>query len=522
MIVSNMSGIRLLSLYKADLAYIKTMYADSDAWNFEKAPAFEIVTTSVTVPVVTLVNFDTEAETTPTVTPSDLDHRGTAYKINAVAETTPPTGGAYYYKVVLDSVTYYSAVFLVTCTADFEIQYLHSCANPLTGSDTLTNKVQIPGARIVPAGTEGEQRSIELADGSIRVTSSHARTVWRLELKGSRDLYERLQHVRHFDTVSVKAFGIVYPVKPYTFRVEGNRPTERTSVIVASFQIDAEDEITSCLCPEFVSEGTQGNGNGGSDDEAHPNMVVSIDAGSLPQLSASITGTPITPRTVRWYKDGVFFSTAETISIPNETAVWTLRVKVDGYYEQSATYTYVNECNLFSVEAVVTGSTLTANYNNIPQGESVTVSIKDSGDVEVATSLPFTPVATDTYTIEATAGQCVKTKAVYIDINAIGCGHTASIQQVGLEFQGVVGNPGAGTVTYLWEMIDENDQLFIVANTQNITPTRTGMYTFKVDIDGCTVASLPRLYLNSERVEIVNAVSVVLDDRYRFEKFNKP
>jgi len=521
MITSNISGIRLLPLYKTNLSYIRRMYTDGPTWFFSGAPAFEAVTEgSIADATVKLVNYHTGVEATVTANQETLQFNGSTYKINKVTENTNTAKGIYYYKVSFGQDIFYSPVFAVTCTHDVVVRYSHTCKSVLTGTSTHINSLLIPDARIVPAGVEGNQKGTELSNGTLNVTSSHVRTVWRTEVLASRDLYERLDHIRQFDSISIYAFGTVYQVQPNTFKVEGGQPTGRTFTAVLSFQIQGVDEIPNCECPEFTDDGDEGNGGGSSTDAACPNLAVSIDSSNLPQLSAAVSGTPAESYTTKWYKDGVFFSSANTVTAPNQNAVWQLRVKMDTCLEKSATYTYVNECNIFRIIEQIEGSTLNANYENIPSGQTVTARVLDSDDTEVATGLPYTPTESGVYTIEATAGGCVKTKAVFLSAGGTACLHSTQINQVGSEFQGIVNNAPTGTTTFSWQYVDENNTITEIATTQNITPTRSGMYFFKATIGGCQATSEPRLFITHTRVEIINPVNVILDNRARYQMFN--
>lgn len=522
MIVSNISGVRLLPLFQSTLAYIKSRHADSDAWPFAKAPGFQIVLDTTDTVVVTLVNNATNASSAVTATAADLTHRGVVYKTHTVAESTVAKG-AYFYKVVAGSKTYYSPIFNVTCAYDYEFQYSHSCSNVQTGLADTVNKFQVQEAIIVADGKEGDRRSQKLADGSLKVNSSHVRTVWRLEIKASRAVYERLQHIDEFDTVKIKAFDTVYNIKPHTFKVEGNQPTQRTMVLAASFQLDYDDEITSCACPGFVEGGATGNGSGGEADEACPNLIVSIDASSTPDLTAVVSGTPVTPIVKKWYKNGVFYSTADTITMGADSATYELRVKVDGCFEKTAAHTYVNECTAFKIIPTVVGATLTVNYESPPVGSTPTVEVKNSDGTVVASSLPYTPTESDNYVLEVTAGDCFKTETVYINAAAANsCSHTASIDVVGAEYQGILGNPpsGAFTASYEWLRVTPDNLLATVSTAQNFTPSETGFYYFRASIGGCMVESEGKLFVGVQQIQITHPITVINDDRWRYQVFN--
>lgn len=528
MIVSNMSGIHLLPLFKADLSYIRRIHQEAPNWEFGLIPGLEFTSTELGTPTVNLVNFDTAAEVAQTVNQTDLTYLGTAYKINTVAEAAAGYGN-YYYKVNLAGKDYYSPIFSVReCTYNAQIHFSHSCNSVLTGTTAFVNKLFIADARIYADDEDaGTRNSRELSDGSVRVLNNHIRPVWKLEVLASHDLFERLRKLQHFSTVQVVAFGETYNVKPYSFRFEGAAVGNFDIECVGTFEVDAIDEVVDCACPAFIDEGGEGNGNGGASDVVHPNLDVTIDSSAFPTLDLVLSGTPLTPRTVALYKDGVYFSSAESVVVGPESAVYEWRVKVDGFHEQSALYTHVNECNLFEIDAFLTGATLNANYINIPVGATVSAVVLDDQDAEVATSLPFTPTTSGVYTIKATATKtgltCIKTAALPINITDLNsCEHTATLTRVGDLFTVVAGNvTGSPVITYSAEATYEDGSAEEIATTETFTPFKTGMYVGKVTIGGCTVTSDPVLFVATQRVEIVSPVTVICDDRWRYQLFNE-
>ena len=129
----------------------------------------------------------------------------------------------------MGSDVFYSPIFTTTCAQDFKITYSHTCNSVLTGLSDFVNEIQIPTARIVPDGTAGVEDAIELSDGTVSVTNRHIRTVWRMELLASRELFERLNMIGRYDNVQINAFGTTYDVKRNTFRAEGGQPGERAT-----------------------------------------------------------------------------------------------------------------------------------------------------------------------------------------------------------------------------------------------------------------------------------------------------
>jgi hypothetical protein len=84
--------------------------------------------------------------------------------------------------------------------------------------------------------------------------------------------------------------------------------------------------------------------------------------------------------------------------------------------------------------------------------------------------------------------------------------------------QGVVTN-GSGVVTYKWEFENQNGDVIQVSSEQNYTPTETGIYYFSAIINQCTAKSQGRLFVTATKIEIVNPVTVITDERWRYELF---
>lgn len=520
MIASNISGIRLLPLFKCSLSYLKTMFSDSGAWAFVGAPPLQVVLPSgTTAPAIKLVNFNTNTETVKEFSTTTISQRGVNYEVYTVAADTT-VAGTFYYVVNVGSDVFYSPIFTTTCAQDFKITYSHTCNSVLTGLSDFVNEIQIPTARIVPDGTAGVEDAIELSDGTVSVTNRHIRTVWRMELLASRELFERLNMIGRYDNVQINTFGTTYDVKRNTFRAEGGQPGERATSASILFELQTEDEIVNCFCPEFTDEGEEINDAQQGGDVNCPNLVVSIDSSNLPTLSSVVIRDPLEAFTTKWYKNGVFFSTAASINIGVVTANWELRVKMEGCTQKTAVYTHINECNAFAVTPSVVGNTINANYSSIPTGQNVTVRVLSEAGVSVSTSLPYTPTDSGTYTLEATAGTCIKTVAVRVNVSVTDCEFTPTIEANGATFNAnIAGAPEGSTPSYEWLFIDENNNITTIGLTDSVTPNATGFYRVRVTIGSCTVDSAGRVFVAHTDVRIVNPVTTISDNRWRYELF---
>ena len=124
MIASNISGIRLLPLFKCSLSYLRTMFSDSGAWAFVGAPPFQVVLPSgTTAPAIKLINFNTSTQATKEFSTTTISQRGVNYEVHTVAADTT-VAGTFYYVVNVGSDVFYSPIFTTTCAQDFKITYL--------------------------------------------------------------------------------------------------------------------------------------------------------------------------------------------------------------------------------------------------------------------------------------------------------------------------------------------------------------------------------------------------------------
>ena len=140
--------------------------------------------------------------------------------------------------------------------------------------------------------------------------------------------------------------------------------------------------------------------------------------------------------------------------------------------------------------------------------------------VSVSTSLPYTPTDSGTYTLEATAGTCIKTVAVRVNVSVTDCEFTPTIEANGATFNAnIAGAPEGSTPSYEWLFIDENNNITTIGLTDSVTPNATGFYRVRVTIGSCTVDSAGRVFVAHTDVRIVNPVTTISDNRWRYELF---
>lgn len=196
-------------------------------------------------------------------------------------------------------------------------------------------------------------------------------------------------------------------------------------------------------------------------------------------LSATLTSAPVGTPTYKWYRNGIFLSSAATLAV---TTPGNYRVDVRvGVCSVSASYFLDNPCNLFELTLTNVNNEINGTVSNVPSGEVVSYSVVKDG-IEVATALPYTALANGIYYVYATAGDCEKVKGIFVNLVNSDCDYTLSITDNGTELEAVT---TALTPTYSWEFEDGNDRTVIGA-TATIQVNAKGIYWLTITQGGCS------------------------------------
>jgi hypothetical protein len=196
-------------------------------------------------------------------------------------------------------------------------------------------------------------------------------------------------------------------------------------------------------------------------------------------LSATLTNAPVGTATYKWYRNGIFLTTASTVAV---TTPGNYRVDVKvSVCSVSASYFLDNPCNLFDLTLTNVNNEINGTVSNIPPGETVSYSVVRNG-IEVATALPYTALESGIYYVYATAGDCEKVRGIFVDLVDSDCDYTLSITDNGTELEAVT---DAGTPVYQWEFEDGTGRT-VLGSTVTIPVNAKGIYWLTVTNGGCS------------------------------------
>jgi hypothetical protein len=519
MIVSLESGFRSIPFYAIPVSLVLKRYREAGrAWNFSEAPAFELVYESAITTIQRITVAGSATALTPTIT--TIDQLGITYNIYTLA-AQQPAYGSYYYSYTVGGVIYYSDVFnILDCTFNFEIKYSNTCSTVLTGNDTHLNKMEFQNLEFVPIGVEGFTNEIENGANDTIVVSSTSRAIWQIDILGDRSILERLRYVKNFDTVIFTIYGEDYTVRRNSIKVDAD-PINKEFRITLEFTQETLDTVEDCSCDGFGTLEVVGT----VDDVECAGLTIAITQTGPQVLHGALTGTPAGDYTLKWYKNGVYMtelSLTGDIKVLSEAAYYELRLKAVGCIEKVTAYQYTNACDGFKVIETAIEGVISANYTGIPDGETVTVSILNSANTGVSTSLPYTASVSGVHSIVATAGSCITTKTFYVNVSSLNsCTHEVDISVSGDILTAVMSNVvGTPVITYKWERQDITGVLTQVSLDDNFTPIVTGIYFVTAIIDGCSSVSSAQLFVIEGAINVVVQNDVWLYEFFSVSKGN--
>lgn len=204
-------------------------------------------------------------------------------------------------------------------------------------------------------------------------------------------------------------------------------------------------------------------------------------------LSVTLTDAPTGTPQYKWYRNGVFLTSAATVE-----ALTPGNYRVDvrvATCSSNASYFLDNPCNLFDLVLTNVNNEINGTVSNIPDGETVSYSVVFGG-LEVGTSLPHTAAESGIYYVYATAGDCEKVKGIFVNLVDDDCDFTISIDDNGTELEAVT---DATTPTYLWEFEDGTGKTTIGA-AATVQVNAKGIYWLTISQGGCS----KQIYLYKE------------------------
>jgi hypothetical protein len=419
---------------------------------------------------IVLVNADTGSETTPTVTNFTYTVKGvTVYATRVKNALTVGTNyflriDDFYFSDLIRGVSSQCLIFLST---------FNSCSNQYFDwdTDTTSMKVYFPEVQDLAPLIETESETVITESGqkdkTLRINKKY-----RLQFIAPIGYIQLINALKINDTVTYQGHPII------NIEVEAQEQDGgRYSLFTFTYQLanELQDGNTCCDIINIDDIISPENGGGVGDCEF---FVVTINY-TNGELDVSLDDQPMGTPTYKWYRNGIYLSAASSI-VTSNPGDYRVEVRINNCTAKD-NYYISDECGSMALEVTKTLNTINGTVSNVPDGETVTYSVVLNG-VEVATSLPYTAVASGIYYVYATAGACSKVKGISITIESSDCGFTLDINQTGNTLEA---DTDAATPTYQWELETSAGRNAIgTAATQVITTK--GIYWLTVTQGSCS------------------------------------
>jgi len=358
-----------------------------------------------------------------------------------------PATGSYYLKISGTSKGATSVVYsdgiIQKSTCNLEIQSANSCSDQYYDwdSNSATSIIKVAQYSDLETSYKDEKTTVYGSNGAKDIIQRQIKRMG-FEFVAPTGWINQLNGIKANDTNAIKDFnGNVILIKNIEIEFEkiGNG---KYSKFIFTYEYDDYTEGSTCCeifnidtlaSPDYVGGGTCGL------------FAVTIgEAAGI--LTPTPTDAPVGTVTYRWFKNGAFISSAGTLAI-TDSGNYKVEAKVDQCVVNS-TYYSPDECALFLLQTTLVNNTIDAAVSNIPDGESVTYSVKKDG-TEVSTTLPYVATISGTYFVVATAGNCNQTKGQYINIVVPTADFTISITQADGILTAVT---DAVSPVYQWEL----------------------------------------------------------------------
>ena len=443
--------------------------SDVDSQTVYKFSALDIIITGV-FGTIKLVNADDLTESTPTVT--DFTYTVKGVTVNATRVKASLTLGVNYYLNIDDF--YYSDIIRGVSNSCLKfLSTFNSCSNQYFDwdSDTVAFKVYLPEPQELSPIIETESETIITEygqqDKTIRINKKY-----RIQFVAPIGYNQLLNSLKINDSVSFEGDPIIN-IEVEAQEQEGGR----YSLFTLTYQLASELQDGNTCCDIINIDDIISPENGGGEGEC-TDFAASIDY-TVDELSAILTDEPEGTPIYKWYRNGIYLSGSSSI-ITTLEGDYRLEVRI-GNCTAKANYYISDVCGAFTLELAKILNTIGGTVSNVPDGETVTYSVVLNG-VEVATSLPYTALASGIYYVYATAGACNKVKGISVTLEDDDCGFTIDIDQDAGTLEALT---DATTPTYLWELETGDGRTTIgTAATQIISAK--GIYWLSITQGSCT------------------------------------
>lgn len=262
------------------------------------------------------------------------------------------------------------------------------------------------------------------------------------------------------------------PVKNMTVTKE-DQPGGYARITIKFQFIELENKNACCDELNLDTISQTGVGGGGGSCTGY-SVAIANASGTLTATASGIAGTSI----YRWYRNGQYVSTGAVLVTNGVYGEYRVEATNTGCYTSSSIY-LADPCDAMTIEASVTNNSINASIENEISG--TTYEVRLNGAL-LATSLPYTALATGTYYVYAIAGNCKKVAGVYVVIQNEDCDYTIGIDQNNNE---LTATTDAVSPTYTWEFETPTGGRVPYATTESINMAGDGIYWLTIGSGTC-------------------------------------
>jgi hypothetical protein len=390
--------------------------------------------------------------------------------INSLRLNAAPVPGTRYY-IEVDG--YFSDFIIMSTQCRYRLFSKNSCTNQYHDWDTngLPLFIDLYDPQWAKSEFETEESIIITEKGQKRTMSSMVE-IHRLQFIGPIGFEKLLQGIALNDDTKIESRSI----KNTSIEVQ-EQNGGALGLFTLSFQY-ADLFADASGCCDIINIDDIQNPDIPSGGEACADFQTAI-VNTSGTLSVTLTSPPTGTPQYKWYRNGVFITSAATLE-----ALTPGNYRVDvrvATCSSTSSYFLDNPCNLFDLVLTSVNNEINGTVSNIPDGETVAYSVVFNG-LEVGTALPYTAAESGIYYIYATAGDCEKVKGMFINLVDDDCDFTISIDDNGTELEAVT---DATTPTYLWEFEDGNGKTTIGA-AAIVAVNAKGIYWLTISQGGCS------------------------------------
>jgi hypothetical protein len=421
---------------------------------------------------VRIVNSGTGA-TAHTATALTWDYKGETLKAFKIS-FSPVEGSTYY--VEIDGA-YYSDSVIKYDLCVTEILSSSDCTNSYFDWSNQIFSLQLLFSNARQLQPTFEYKTVQIVTDKNRIEKTQEQYIrQRIQLVAPSGAAQYLESLKNNTYVALNTYSGYKEL--INIEVEANEQDNgRYSIFVLSFEYK-DTPINTDTCCEIINIDdiiSPDSPSGGAECAGFTAEIVNTDG----TLTVTLTDAPAGTASYKWYRDNVFLSSATTITIE---APGNYRVDVTiGQCRATASYFKDNACAIFQIDITKSGNAINATVSNLPDGETETYSVVLNG-VEVSTSVPYTVTETGTYYIYATAGECKKSKAIYVVLEDDDCDFTIDI----IEDAGVLtADTDAALPTYLWELETATGRA-TVGTAETLQIGAKGIYWLTITNGGCS------------------------------------